>query len=66
MKIRIHITIPVALACILLAQGARAPSSRIGPPEIYPDPSMTPGAANPQAPRGTSGTTSAPAIGARG
>jgi hypothetical protein len=44
--------IPVALA--ILAAGtavllARAPQPhRLGPPEIYPDPTRTPGAANPQ------------------
>jgi hypothetical protein len=48
MKMRIHFTIPVAIACILLAHGARAQSSRIGPADIYPDPARTPGAANPQ------------------
>jgi hypothetical protein len=48
MKMRIHFTIPVALACILLAHGGRAQSSRIGPADIYPDPARTPGAANPQ------------------
>jgi hypothetical protein len=47
MKMRIHLTIPVALACILLAHGARVPSNRIGPADIYPDPAMTPGATNP-------------------
>jgi hypothetical protein len=45
MKTRIHFTIPVALVCILLAHGARAQSSRIGPADIYPDPARTPGAA---------------------
>ncbi len=44
----IHFTALVALACILLVHGARAQSGRIGPPEIYPDPVRTPGAANPQ------------------
>ena len=48
MKMRTHSAIPVALACILLAHGARAQSSRIGPADIYPDPARTPGAANPQ------------------
>jgi hypothetical protein len=48
MKMRIPFAVPVALACILLAQGARAQSSRIGPADIYPDSAMTPGAANPQ------------------
>src|ERR1019366_2592630 len=52
MKIRIPFTIPVALVCILLAQGAQPKSSRIGPPEIYPDPVRTPGAANPQVTQG--------------
>ncbi len=45
---RIPFAIPVALACILLAHGARAQSSRIGPADIYPDLVRTPGAANPQ------------------
>jgi hypothetical protein len=48
MKMRIHSAIPVALACILLAHGARSQSGRIGPADIYPDPVRTPGAANPQ------------------
>src|ERR1019366_8362885 len=48
MQIRIPFAIGAVLACILLAYGARAPSSRIGPADIYPDPIMTPGAANPQ------------------
>ena len=48
MKMLIHFTIPVALACILRPHGARAQSSRIDPAEIYPDPARTPGAANPQ------------------
>jgi hypothetical protein len=48
MKMRTHFTIPVALVCILLANGARAQSSRIGPSDIYPDSARTPGAANPQ------------------
>ena len=48
MKIRIPFAIGAVLACIFLAYGARAPSSRIGPADIYPDPIMTPGAANPQ------------------
>jgi hypothetical protein len=47
MKTQIRISVPVALACILLAQGAQPKSSRIGPAEIYPDSTMTPGAANP-------------------
>jgi hypothetical protein len=47
MKTQIRISVPVALACILLAQGAQPKSSRIGPAEIYPDSAMTPGAANP-------------------
>ena len=48
MKIRIPITIPVALVCILLAHGSQPKSHRIGPAEIYPDPVRTPGAANPE------------------
>ena len=48
MKTRFRFTIPVALVCTLLAHGAQPPSSRIGPAVIYPDPAMTPGAANPQ------------------
>jgi hypothetical protein len=52
MKMRIPFTIPVALICILLAHGARSPSSLIGPAEIYPDPVMTPGAANPDVTQG--------------
>ena len=44
---RIHFTIPVAIACILLAHGTQAQSGRIGHAEIYPDPVRTPGAANP-------------------
>jgi hypothetical protein len=48
MKMRIPFAIPVALACILLAHGAQAPSHRIGPAEIYPDPVRTSGAANPE------------------
>jgi hypothetical protein len=47
MKIQIPFTLPVALICLLVAQGAQPKSSRIGPPEIYPDPAFTPGAANP-------------------
>lgn len=48
MKMRIHFTIPAALACILMAYAAPAQSSRIARPDIYPDPARTPGAANPQ------------------
>ena len=47
MKMQIRFSVPVALACILLAHGAQPPSGRIGPPEIYPDPVSSPGAANP-------------------
>jgi hypothetical protein len=47
-KIRMYSTILAALVCILLARGAPAPSSRVGPGEIYPDPGRTPGAANPE------------------
>jgi hypothetical protein len=47
MKVQIRFSVPVALACILLAQGAQPKSSHIGPPEIYSDPVRTPGAANP-------------------
>src|ERR1017187_6390103 len=36
MKIRIDFVISVVLVCILLAHGARAPSSRPGPADIYP------------------------------
>lgn len=46
MKISIHFATPVALACILLAHGSRAPSTRIGPADIYPDLVRTPGTAN--------------------
>ena len=45
MKIRIPFTIPVALVCILLAQGAQPKSSRIGPEDISPGPAGTLGAA---------------------
>ena len=48
MKMRIRFTIPVALVCMLLAHGSQPKSNRIGPPDIYPDPVRTPGAANPQ------------------
>ena len=48
MKMKIQFSVPVALACILLAHGAQPPSGRIGPSEIYPDSTMTPGAANPE------------------
>jgi hypothetical protein len=47
MKMRTQFTIPVALACILLTLGARAQSSRSGPADLYPNPTLTPGAANP-------------------
>ena len=47
MKMQIRFSVPLALTCILLAHGAPPPSGRIGPPEIYPDPVRTPGAANP-------------------
>ncbi len=47
MKIRIHITVPLTLVCVLWAHGASAQASRIGPADIYPDPERTPGAANP-------------------
>src|ERR1022692_4464637 len=47
MKMQIRFSVPVALACIVLAQGAQPKSGRIGPAEIYPDSTMTPGAANP-------------------
>ena len=40
--------IPVALACLLLAQGPQPKPGRIGPADIYPDPVRTPRAANPQ------------------
>ena len=33
-KMRIRFTIPVAFACILLAQGSQPPSHRIGPAGI--------------------------------
>jgi hypothetical protein len=33
MKMQIRFSVPVALACILLAQGAQPRSSRIGPSE---------------------------------
>jgi hypothetical protein len=49
---KIQFSVPVALACILLAHGAPPPSGRIGPPEIYPDPVKTPGAANPEITQG--------------
>src|ERR1035437_1543870 len=48
MKIRITFTIPVALVCLLLAHAARAQSIRIGPVDLYPNPTLTPGVANPQ------------------
>jgi len=48
MKMRLRFTIPVALACILLAQASQRPSGRIGPADLYPDPVRTPGATNPQ------------------
>lgn len=48
MKMRISFAIPSVFVCILLAPGARAQSPRTGPAAIYPDPSRTPGAANPQ------------------
>jgi hypothetical protein len=47
-KMRNLFAIPVALACIFLALGSQPKPGRIGPPEIYPDPAMTPGAVNPQ------------------
>ena len=46
MKMQVRFSVPVALACILLAKGAQPRSSRAGPAEIYPDSAMTPGAAN--------------------
>ena len=47
MKMQIRFSALVALTSILLAHAAPPPSGRIGPPEIYPDPVRTPGAANP-------------------
>jgi hypothetical protein len=47
MKSRNPFAISVILASILVAHGAQPRSTRIGPPEIYPDSRMTPGAANP-------------------
>src|ERR1035438_8699693 len=47
MKRQIRFSALVALTSILLAHAAQPPSGRIGPPEIYPDPVRTPGAANP-------------------
>jgi hypothetical protein len=44
MNTRIAFAIPAALACILLAHGARAQSSRLSRADIYPDPARTPGA----------------------
>ncbi len=52
MKMRIHLTIPAALLCILLARSAPPPSDRIGPVDIYPDRGLTPGAANPDITQG--------------
>jgi hypothetical protein len=49
---RIHLTIPVAFICIVLAQGSQPKSSRTGPPEIYPAPPFTPDAANPDITQG--------------
>ena len=37
MQRQIRFSVLVALACLLLAQGAQPRSSRIGPTEIYPD-----------------------------
>jgi hypothetical protein len=47
MKMRIHFTVPVALACILLAHAPPVQPHRIGPAEIYPDPVRTPGGRKP-------------------
>src|SRR5580692_287078 len=52
MKMKIQFSVPVALTCILLAQGAQPRFSRTGPAEIYPDSTMTPGAANPDVTQG--------------
>ena len=47
MKRRSHFAFLVALLFLALAHGDRPRFSRIGPPELYPDPIMTPGATNP-------------------
>jgi hypothetical protein len=44
MKRRTHFAIPIALVFLALAHAARPRFGRIGPPEIYPDPEMPPGA----------------------
>src|SRR5664279_893583 len=49
---RLHIAIILAFLCVLLAKGAGAPAGRVGPADIYPDPALTPGAANPQITQG--------------
>jgi hypothetical protein len=45
---RFQIAILLTFLCVLFAKGARAPAGRVGPADIYPDPSLAPGAANPQ------------------
>jgi hypothetical protein len=50
MRLRIPFTVPAALVFILMAHGAQ--SHRIGPADIYPDPAITPGAANPEVTQG--------------
>ena len=52
MKIPSYFAAPVVLISILLAQGSPPRSARVGPAEIYPDPTMTPGAANPDITQG--------------
>ncbi len=65
MRIGIHFAIFAAGIGLVLAGVPPARQHRIGPADIYPDPVRTPGAANPESPRKTSGTTSATANGAR-
>jgi hypothetical protein len=48
MKMRINFAIFVAGIAMLLAIVIPAQSTRIGPADIYPDPTMTPGVPNPQ------------------
>jgi len=48
MRIPVALGILAAGTAVLLARAPAAQPHRLGPPEIYPDPTRTPGAANPQ------------------
>ncbi len=47
MRRQVLYAIAAAVFAVHLVPGARGQSARVGPADIYPDPAMTPGAANP-------------------